>query len=306
FIYRPLPVDLVSCVMTSSLNCVTVNPVTSAAMAMIAFNAPEVTFSPCFDTITTVGAKPFRLKGGIPLGGTYSGPGVNSMTGIFTPSLAGTGLKTIQYTYTNVTSCSDGKSKTILVLANPAFSCGNPLTDLRDHKVYPTVQIGSQCWMQTNLDFGMTISDLTPQTDNCLVEKYIRYSSFAYSSFYQWDELMRYNSAEASQGICPPGWHIPSSAEWDELIASCNDPGKAGGTLKDKFLPDGFQSYQHGLLYLNNTWAFTTGFAAGSMYWTSTMSGGRAVARGINEMNLSVSLCEASRGNALSARCLKD
>ncbi|MDP1622987.1 MAG: PKD domain-containing protein, partial [Bacteroidales bacterium] len=172
FIYSPLPGDLVSCVMTSSLNCVTANPVTSAAMAMTAFNAPEVTFSPCFDTITTMGAKPFKLKGGIPLGGTYSGAGVNSMTGIFSPSLAGTGLKSIQYTYTNVTSCSDGKSKTILVLANPAFTCGNSFTDIRDGKSYPTVQTGTQCWMAANLNYGSTVPSFQVQYDNCISEKY--------------------------------------------------------------------------------------------------------------------------------------
>lgn len=117
---------------------------------------------------------------------------------------------------------------------------------------------------------------------------------------------MRYNPAEAKQGLCPPGWHIPTSAEWDELIAFYNGPGKAGGYIMDTLLPGGFHSYQQGIYYLNNTWSFTTDFAAGSMYWTSTLAGGRAVARGINEMNLSVSLYEAARGNALSARCLKD
>jgi hypothetical protein len=96
------------------------------------------------------------------------------------------------------------------------------------------------------------------------------------------------------------------NGKYSDFFSFCNGPGKAGGTLKDMLLPDGFHSYQQGLLYLNTTWSFTTGFAAGSMYWTSTLSGGRAVARGINEMNLSVSLYESSRGNALSARCLKD
>ena len=55
---------------------------------------PVVTFSSCFDTITTLNAKPIRLKGGIPLGGTYSGPGVDPVTGVFTPLTAGTGTKT--------------------------------------------------------------------------------------------------------------------------------------------------------------------------------------------------------------------
>jgi uncharacterized protein (TIGR02145 family) len=163
--------------------------------------------------------------------------------------------------------------------------------------------------MQTNLNFGITISEFSQQTDNCLVEKYIRDSLFniQYSIFYQWDELMRYNPVSASQGLCPPGWHVPASAEWDQLLSFYNGPGQAGGTLKDDLLPNGFQSHQTGLLYLNNTWAFTAGLAAGTMYWTSTASGAeRAVARGLNEYNMSVSRYEAARGNGFAARCLKD
>jgi uncharacterized protein (TIGR02145 family) len=214
-------------------------------------------------------------------------------------------------------------SKTILVQPIPVFNCGNNLTDIRDNKIYPTVQIGSQCWMQTNLDFGITISDLVPQTDNCIPEKHtsncappfvhssflIPHSSFPIlsCSFYQWDELMRYDPVSATQGICPPGWHVPTSAEWDHLLSFYNGPGLAGGTLKDDLLPNGFQSQQQGFLYLNNTWAFTTGLSAGTMYWTSTSLGAdRAVARGLNEYNMSVSRYEAARANAFGVRCLRD
>jgi uncharacterized protein (TIGR02145 family) len=246
------------------------------------------------------------LKGGIPLGGTFSGPGVNPATGVFTPSTAGTGLKTILYTYTNVLSCSANMSKTILVQPNPAFICGNNFTDIRDNKIYPTVQIGAQCWMQTNLDFGITIDDFTQQTDNCISERYLSLVN-SHLSFYQWNELMRYTSTPASQGNCPPGWHIPTSDEWDQLLSYYNGPGLAGGALKDDLLSNGFQSHQMGFLYLNNTWAFTTGLAAGTMYWTSTSSGAdRAVARGLNEYNMSVSRYEAARGNGFATRCLKD
>ena len=87
--------------MTSNLNCVTGNPASSSEIIMSGTLAPIVTFTSCFDTITTVNAKPIKLKGGIPLGGTYSGPGVNSLTGVFTPAIAGVGTKTITYTYTN-------------------------------------------------------------------------------------------------------------------------------------------------------------------------------------------------------------
>jgi uncharacterized protein (TIGR02145 family) len=197
-------------------------------------------------------------------------------------------------------------SKTILVQPNPSFTCGNNFTDIRDNKIYPTVQIGAQCWVQTNLDFGVTIGDFTQQTDNCISERYLSLVN-SHSSFYQWDELMRYDPVSASQGICPPGWHVPTSSEWDQLLSFYNGPGLAGGAIKDDLLPNGFQSHQMGFLYMNNTWAFTTGLAAGTMYWTSTSSGAdRAVARGLNEHNMSVSRYEAARGNGFSVRCLRD
>ena len=302
FTFNPLSGDSVRCIMTSNLNCVTGNPASSVRIVMTERAAPNVTFNSCFDTVTIVSAKPFNLHGGLPPGGHYSGFGVNSITGTFTPSVAGTGLKTITYGYSNVYTCLASKTKTILVQPNPVFSCGSNLTDIRDNKLYPTVQIGSQCWMATNLDFGVQISDLTPQTDNCTPEKYQHPTSF-----YQWDELMQYDHTEANQGLCPPGWHIPSSAEWNALLASCNGPGEAAGPLKDTLLVNGFHSFQQGFLFLNNTWAFTVGLYAGAMYWTSTSSGtGRAVARGLNGYNMSVSLYSSSWGNAFSVRCLKD
>jgi uncharacterized protein (TIGR02145 family) len=259
--------------------------------------------------VTYLNAQPIRLKGGLPMGGTYSGPGVNSSTGIFTPSSAGTGLNTITYSYSNVYTCMSSTTKTILVKPAPSFTCGNIFTDPRDNKAYQTMQIGSQCWMSSNLDFGFTIDDLTPQTDNCLAERYLHTSIFVvqYSKFYQWDELMQYTTTEGAKGLCPPGWHIPTSAEWDQLLTFYDGPGLAASPMKDTLLTHGFDSYQTGFQYLNNLWAFTTGNFAGSMYWTSTLSGAdRAIARGLNEYNPSVSRYSAARGNAFGVRCLKD
>jgi uncharacterized protein (TIGR02145 family) len=309
YAYTPAAGDLISCVLTSNLNCVTANPATSPTINMIGKFAPDVSFTDCFDTITTLSAKPYLLRGGFPAGGLYSGPGVNSATGIFTPSAAGIGPKTITYSYSNVYACMTFKTKVILVLSNPTFTCGNNFIDFRDNKVYSTVEIGTQCWMSSNLDFGSTIDDLTPQTDNCVAEKYIRYSTFniRYSIFYQWDELMRYATAAGSQGLCPPGWHIPTSAEWDQLLTLYDGPGQAAGPMKDTLLVNGFHSFQNGLFYLNNTWAFTTGLYAGSMYWTSTLSGNdRATARGLNQFNQSVSRYAATRTDAFGVRCVRD
>ncbi|MCX6307131.1 MAG: DNRLRE domain-containing protein [Bacteroidetes bacterium] len=309
FNYIPVAGDLVSCVLNSALACVSNNPASSDNIMMSTYPLPDVTFGICFDNITATNAKPFKLKGGLPLGGTYSGPGVNSFTGTFDPGVAGIGMHPIRYSYINTYSCSSAATVHIENRPASSFTCGSLLTDIRDNKTYPTVQIGSQCWMQGNLGFGFSISELVPQTDNCVVENYLRNSKFVdqYSIFYQWDELMRYTPSQSSQGLCPAGWHVPTSAEWDQLLSFSDGAGLAGGTLKDMLLSNGFQSEQYGIFYLNTVWSFTTGTTAGSMYWTSTPSGTtRAVARGMNDFNLSVSRYEGARGDAFPVRCIID
>ncbi len=323
FSYVPANNDSVRCVINSNLSCVSGNPASSAKIIMIGTLAPSVAFSACFDTITTVNAKPFQLKGGLPIGGTYSGPGVNSSTGIFTPSVAGIGVKTINYSYINVHDCGASKSKSIVVQLSPSFTCGGNFTDTRDNKVYPTVQIGTQCWMQTNLGYGTEISSNIPQTDNCIPEKYSRHvSSVTRHDFYQWDELMQYQTAEGSQGLCPPGWHVPTESEWTTLMNYYLGNGRAGRPLQDTVI-NGFKALRSGVFYLNSSWSFLD-FA--TMFWSSTLSGythpdgvppprqglptptgsNRALAHGMNLHNFSVSLYPASRGNAFGVRCLKD
>lgn len=55
---------------------------------------------PAFVALST---PPFELTGGLPLGGEYSGSGVSN--GIFDPSVAGMGMHTITYTYTDENFC---------------------------------------------------------------------------------------------------------------------------------------------------------------------------------------------------------
>ncbi|MEI6899229.1 MAG: FISUMP domain-containing protein, partial [Bacteroidota bacterium] len=220
FTYTPVNGDIVTCILTSGLACLINNPATSNAITMNISALPVVTFILCFDSITAINAKPFKLKGGIPLNGTYSGPGVSA--NIFNPAAAGIGTKTIAYTYTNAALCSASKAKTLIVQAAPAFTCGNNLVDIRDGKSYPTVQIGTQCWMSSNLNSGITNSGMTNQRDNCIPEKYclndIPANCNLLGGLYQWDEMMQYDDTPAKQGICPPGWHVPTEAEWNTLF----------------------------------------------------------------------------------------
>jgi uncharacterized protein (TIGR02145 family) len=268
---------------------------------------PAVTLIPCIDNKTTSNSKPFQLKGGLPLGGTYSGPGVNPGTGIFTPSFAGTGIKTIHYAYTNFYGCSGSATKTISVASPPGFICNNLFTDIRDNKQYPTVLIGTQCWFAVNLNFGSAMSASSMQTDNCQVEKYcwqdIAANCTLYGGLYQWDEVMQYNDAPGIQGFCPPAWHIPTENDWNLLFSAFTNNGYAGNPLKYTGF-SGFNAFLNGTRFENTNFYFST-FA--TLFWSSVNNGSeKAWAHGMNSYNPSVSYYPSLRSNAFSVRCIKD
>lgn len=69
-----------------------------------------------------VNAAPVTLTG-TPAGGTFSGPGVTGTT--FNPTVAGVGIKTITYTYTNANGCTNTATRSIAVNALPVVSILN-------------------------------------------------------------------------------------------------------------------------------------------------------------------------------------
>jgi uncharacterized protein (TIGR02145 family) len=266
---------------------------------------PPVVFTPCTDITTTTDAKPIILKGGTPLGGTYSGTGVN--IGIFYASLAGTGTHNILYSYTSVNGCSKTASLNISVTGAPGFTCDNMLTDVRDNAQYPTVKIGTQCWMAASLNFGNTIPSTAMQRDNCIVEKYCYNDNLANCSslggLYQWDEMMQFYATEGIQGLCPPAWHVPSENEWTTLFNFYISSGFAGSPLKSTGY-SGFNALLMGVRFDNVNWNFSN-FA--TFLWSSTSHGPtKAWAHSMNTINPSVSFYPGNRSNAFSVRCIKD
>jgi uncharacterized protein (TIGR02145 family) len=268
---------------------------------------PITTYSICNDAITTTAAQPIKLRGGLPLGGTYAGAGVN--TGIFYPSIAGTGNHTITYSYPNTWGCVANATQMISVVNPVVFLCDSPMTDIRDSKQYPTVKIGTQCWMAANLNYGTLIlfASSQMQRDNCTFEKYCFNDNLAncnsYGGLYQWDELMQYDNASAAQGFCPPGWHVPTENEWTTLFNFYISNGFAGAPLKYSGY-SGFNAFLSGTRF-NNVNFYFSNFAV--MFWSSTSHGPtKAWAHGMNFFNSSVSFYPSSRSNAFSVRCIKD
>jgi len=104
--------------------------------------------------------------------------------------------------------------------------------------LYHSVVIGSQCWMKENLNIGKWLdqSQLQKPTDNGLIEKYCYGNDFVqcdvWGGLYQWDEMMLYSEVSGAQGICPDGWHIPTSQDWKNLIRFLGGNLEAGGKMK--------------------------------------------------------------------------
>jgi uncharacterized protein (TIGR02145 family) len=247
------------------------------------------------------------LKGGIPLGGTYTGTAVSG--GIFIPSLVPVTKDTVNvnYYYSNTYNCSNHATQTLTILPAQSHTCGNNLTDIRDNQIYPTVQIGSQCWMAANLNYGIQIPGTGHQRDNCTPEKYCLNDNSgncaSKGGLYQWDELMQYNDLASVQGLCPPAWHIPSETEWTTLFNHYINNGFAGSPLKYSGY-SGFYALLSGIRGANKSWSFD-GFA--TIFWSSTAIGTyKAWAHGMNDPDPSVSDYPGSRSNGFSVRCIKD
>jgi uncharacterized protein (TIGR02145 family) len=104
-------------------------------------------------------------------------------------------------------------------------------------ETYPTVLINGQCWMARNLNVGHQLGSKTAYSDNDTIEKYCYNNETAncekFGGLYPWDEIMQYSAVkpEGAQGICPPGWHIPTREEFVDLIY-CTE-GYIGYLMKD-------------------------------------------------------------------------
>lgn len=180
-------------------------------------------------------------------------------------------------------------------------------------KTYNTVKIGDQCWLKENLDIGIMISRTSTsdnQIDNGVIEKFcydnVESNCTTYGGLYQWNEMMQYINIEGSQGICPPGWHIPTKAEIETLIQNAGAgsdvlkaTGQGTGTNTSGFtaLFAGHRDHNDGLSH---------GLGEDAIFWSSTGDGSDADCIDLYYFNNEVFFTNFHADHGFSLRCIKD
>lgn len=254
-------------------------------------------------------------------------------------------------------SGSNGDGSGSSVVTSPSIKAEKgTVKDSRDGKVYKTVKIGTQTWMAENLNYAYTgvpykssnvvstgepyklsifTSDSTSwcyDNDPANCEKYGR--------LYTWSAVMD-SAAQFSEnagtkcgfrtectpntphrGICPKGWHVPSEAEFESLLAavgsseeekSLNLRAVSWKNGTDKF---GFSALPAGV-YSSDGEKFG-GLGSSASFWTSTEDGRDLVYHlGIGNLRAGddfsivdgyayVDYSSIRKDNGVPVRCLQD
>ncbi len=210
-----------------------------------------------------------------------------------------------EWTCTAVVSDGIGDASASASVVVADTSCGETLTDF-DGNSYATVEIGSQCWMASNLNATTDASGVAISRWCCDCSRY--------GGMYDWSTVMNGSTAEGTQGICPTGWHLPSDADWftleSYLDASLTDPTYVGwnytnigddlstsGPYGFDWLTGGFGTSGNGCNYDYDR----------VLYWTSTdHSATEAVSRLFNTAFTGSNRDYRLKGFGFYVRCLKD
>jgi len=140
-----------------------------------------------------------------------------------------------------------------------------PFFEYHGH-TYNTVQIGNKCWMKENLNYETGNSwcyDNNP--DNCEI----------YGRLYDWQTVMNGMTASNSnpsgvQGICPPGWHVPSDKEWINLEGTVDSRIWIASSVWFEHLNRGFDAGKR----LKSTYGWNDNFNGMDLFGFTGLPGG--------------------------------
>ncbi len=201
------------------------------------------------------------------------------------------------------------------VLNSKAQSTGSGLMDIEGN-TYKSILLGKQEWMMDNLKVtkyrnGQSI----PHIQDSIVWNAWKNGAYV---FYKNDTkhgiLYNWMAVNDSRGVCPTGWHVPSSFEWDTLAKFLGGNEVAGGKMKAKLhweTPNtsatnesSFHALPKGMYGVNGSF---NNIGKNAYWWSSSEHGvssawGREI--GFNESALFAG--HGDKRDGLSLRCIKD
>ena len=243
-----------------------------------------------------------------------------------------------EITYTAILEVKDTKGLTgtdttsiIISYSGSGEPCpGTPTVTDEDGNIYPTVQIGGQCWMKENLRVGTRIDGEFNQISNDTIEKYCydddSTNCETYGGLYQWGEMMQYDTTEGTRGICPEGWHLPTDDEWKILEMKLGMSESEADTTGWRGTDQGEQLKSTSGWIRNSNGTNSSGFEAspggrrqysngafGSLgyygyWWSSTVdsTSTHAKYRNLGNHYIQVGRDDHHNANGFSVRCLMD
>lgn len=111
-------------------------------------------------------------------------------------------------------------------VSQEAMKAGEPIKDT-DGRVYPTIRIGRQTWMAENLQKtnipclenkqALFADGLEQGPDVKFYDGTLRYAYYNNDPTLGWGVIYNFAVIQHCQ-ICPPGYKIPSKADWEALV----------------------------------------------------------------------------------------
>ena len=214
-------------------------------------------------------------------------------------------------------------------------------------KTYKTVRIGNRIWMAENLNYRYTAATSLDSSSFCYNNEKLNCDT--YGRLYTWSAAVdsagvvnasgaglgcgfpKTCSATSIQGVCPTGWHLPTSAEYNDFQKAVKVHEAYAATQNfeyynsdDLFLNDpvgdDYFSNPHGFSVLlagsvstlgGKTKITYSGFGYFAGFWTSTNSGALASlwyrVNGTNDTYFSLGYNSSYlKHTGLSVRCIRD
>ncbi|HBB91785.1 MAG: hypothetical protein A2X22_08160 [Bacteroidetes bacterium GWF2_49_14] len=249
-------------------------------------------------------------------------------SGDFTGTIYGLVANTKYYIRAFATnSAGTGYSETFTLTTPDVNGEFNTFTDTRDGHIYKYVKLGSQVWMAENLAFLPKVDRAS--SGSATAPYYYVYDYHGQDVDYA-KQTGNYNQYgvlynwPAAVSACPPGWHLPSDAEWKQLEqylgmtttdaegVNFRYTGEVGKSLKAQSgwnnngngVSDGFNALPGGIRIKGGTFEDIGDFAG---FWTSDGSDlHRGTYRGLFNFNAGIYRNYWFYSGGFSVRCIRD